>query len=218
MAHNRSSPLRDATSTGRWILRDIGRELRVARITSGKRQVDVAALIRKSASYVSRVEHGRIAGLKATDLSRHAGSLGLKPSVRLFPVVNRPLDAGQIALLDRLHERIGPVWPTQREVAVGGTNDLRAIDAVLTRGNFRIAVEAITRLADWQAQLRAARLKQRAAGADRLILLILGSPTNRRMLQAIGRQVTDELPIGTRAALHALARGQDPGGDCLILL
>lgn len=45
--------------------------------------------------------------------------------------------------------------------------DLRAADALVSIPNCRIVVEVITRLADFQAQLRAARRKQRDLGAHR---------------------------------------------------
>ncbi len=215
---NRTSPLRAAADTGKWLQRDIGRELRVARIGGGKTLADVARPVGKSPSWVSRVERGRIAAIKMTDLTRHAAAVGLKPWVRLFPLGPRVLDAAQLAVLQRLRDRIGSAWGVALEVPVGIAGDLRAADALLTNGTSRCMVEVITRLADVQAQLRSLRRKQRDLGADRLVLVLLASTTNRRMLAEIGPTIGDEFPLGTREALKRLAQGVDPGGDCLVLL
>ena len=61
------------------------------------------------------------------------------------------------------------------------------------------------------------RAKQRDLGAKRAILLVADTRHNREVI----RQVPDlrrEFPISTRACLAALGRGEDPGGDCLVIL
>ena len=79
-------------------------------------------------------------------------------------------------------------------------------------------IEVITRLADVQAQLRAARLKQRDLGADRLVVIVASNGTNRRAIRAAGPTVLDSLPLGTKGVLRALAANRDPGDDGLALL
>ena len=79
-------------------------------------------------------------------------------------------------------------------------------------------VEVITRLADVQAQLRAARLKQRDLGADRLVLIVASNGTNRRAVRAAGPTALDSLPLGTKGVLRALAENCDPRADGLVLL
>lgn len=215
---NRVSPLREAARLAAWILRDFGRELRVARIVAGMTQRDTARRIGKSASYVSRVEHGRIAGIKMTDLVRHAAVVGLKPWFRLFPAVRRPLDAPQLATLHRFRERLSSAWVVSVEVPVPIAGDLRAADAVISIPGCRCLVEVITRLADWQAQVRAARLKHRDLGTDRLLLVIADTTTNRRQLRSVPEAAMAEFPIRTREALLALRTGSDPGGDGIALV
>lgn len=95
---NRQSPLRDAARLGEWNLRDVGKELRVSRITSGATQAQVAAVLGISRSHVSRVENGLINGIGIPDISRHAAAVGLKPWVRLYPTVTRPMDKAQLTL------------------------------------------------------------------------------------------------------------------------
>jgi transcriptional regulator with XRE-family HTH domain len=215
---NRQSILREATRLGEWLVVEIGRELRVARITSGMTLANVAAILGTSISHVSRVERGLIRGIGLRALTRHAAAVGLKPYVRLYPAISRPMDRAQLALFARFRDRLATTWRIQLEVPIPRAGDLRAADALLTIPGCTVMVEVITRLADLQAQLRAARLKQRDLGADRLVFVVLGSGTNRQALQAAGAAVRDAFPLDTKAVLRHLAAGTDPGADGLVLL
>jgi transcriptional regulator with XRE-family HTH domain len=196
----------------------IGRELRVARIVAGQTQKQIAAALRTSTSHVSRVEHGLIRGLTMAQLHRHAAVVGLKPYINLYPLIARPLDRAQLQLFERFRARIAGGWAVTLEATMPIRGDLRAADAVLAIPGCRCVVEIITRLADFQAQLRAARRKVRDLGADRLILVVAATPTNRRAIRDSGRAVDDAFPLRTKEGLRRLAAGGDPGGDALILL
>ena len=87
-----------------------------------------------------------------------------------------------------------------------------------TRPGCTIACELWTRLADWQAQSRAALLKQRDLGADRLVIVLRASRANRAALREAGDGARHSFPIGTRAWLESLAAGRDPGGNGLVVL
>jgi transcriptional regulator with XRE-family HTH domain len=195
-----------------------GRELRVARIIGGQTQKQVATTLHTSNTHVSRVEHGLIRGLTMAQLHRHAAAVGLKPYVNLYPLVARPLDRAQLLLFDRFRSRIAAAWNVTLEATIPIRGDLRAADAVLAIAGCRCVVEIITRLADFQAQLRSGRRKARDLGADRLILVVAATPTNRRAIRDAGRAVDDAFPVRTKQALRSLAAGADPGGDALILL
>lgn len=74
---NRQSPIAEAGRLAAWVLREIGRELRVARITSGMTQGQVAARLNTSISHISRVEHGLLKGLtmaQSIGIARLSGS------------------------------------------------------------------------------------------------------------------------------------------------
>lgn len=215
---NRISPIRDAARLAAWLLKDLGRELRVARILAGLTQRQVAERLGKSRSYVSRVENGLVASLRMADLTRHASIVGLKLYARLFPAGRRMMDAAQLALLARFRERLAAVWKLELEVPMPIPGDLRAADALISIPGCRCMVEVITRVADFQAQLRAARLKQRDLGADHLILVILGSTTNRRLLRQAAAAVADAFQLDTKAALRLLSVGEDPEADALVVL
>src|SRR3712207_8593779 len=52
---------------------------------------------------------------------------------------------------------------------------------------FRSLVEAYTRMADFQAQTRAASMKKRDLAADRLVILLAATHANRRSIREVGR-------------------------------
>ncbi|MGI8828157.1 MAG: helix-turn-helix domain-containing protein [Candidatus Limnocylindria bacterium] len=215
---NRQSRIGEAARLAEWVLREIGRELRVARILAGMTQAQVAAILHTSISHVSRVENGLIKGITLPELFRHAAVVGQKPYIKLFPLVARPMDHAQLALFARFRERIDRGWRVIVEAPMPIAGDLRAADALLIIPTCRCVVEVITRLADLQAQLRSARRKVRELEADRLIFVVLASETNRRAVHDAGRAADDAFPIRTKLALQRLTDGLDPGGDCLIFL
>jgi transcriptional regulator with XRE-family HTH domain len=218
MAVNRTSQLHEATLQATWLLHRLGRELRLARIAAGSSQADIGRRLGISASEVSRIERAASTAVSLLQLQRQAAVLGLQLSVRLYPGGRRVLDAPQLSLLGRLRERLEPAWRWELEVPVPLPRDLRAADARLTRGDVTIVVEAVTRLSDVQAQLRAAQLKVRDIGATRLLLLVSATRANRAALREAFPVVRAGLQTGTRRLLVALANGEDPGGDCLIVL
>lgn len=215
---NRQSRIGEAARLADWVLREIGREFRVARILGGMKQGQVAAILHTSISHVSRVEHGLIKGVTIPQLYRHAAVVGLKPYIKLFPLVARPMDHAQLALFARFRERIGDAWHVIVEAPIPIPGDLRAADALLSIPGCRCLVEVITRLADLQAQLRSARRKVRDLEADRLIFVVLGTETNRRTLRDAGRAADDAFPLRTKEALQRLAESVDPRADALIML
>jgi hypothetical protein len=81
-----------------------------------------------------------------------------------------------------------------------------------------IGVEAISRLRDVQAQVRAAQLKRHDANIERLIVLVAATHANRRALAAAEPLLAAAFPVGSRRTLAALAAGLDPGGDAVVFL
>jgi transcriptional regulator with XRE-family HTH domain len=215
---NRQSVAGEASRFAQWLLRDAGRELRVARLVAGMTQREVGMTLRRAPSHVSRVEHGAIPGIGLHQLSRHAAAVGLKPYLRFYPVAARPLDRAQLDLIARFRARLASSWTVVLEAPMPATGDLRAADALIAIPGCRIVVEAITRLADVQAQLRSARRKVRDLDADRLVFVVAATSANRRAVADAGGATRDAFPVGARTALRRLADGRDPGGDALILV
>jgi transcriptional regulator with XRE-family HTH domain len=218
VAGTRRNPVHEATLQADWLLREIGRELRLARLSAGKTQSKVAAAIGRSQAAVSLVERGRDPSATLDDLARQAAGVKMRLWARVFPDGRATLDAPQLNLLGRFRPRLHEAWTWELEVPVPLPGDLRAGDCRLTIPGCTILVEAITRLADAQAQTRAAQRKRRDLGCDRLILLLADTGTNRRAVRDAGPAYAAAFPISPRAALRALAEGGDPGGDALILL
>ena len=190
----------------------------MARLARGLRQTDVARAMSVSHARISRVEQGHLRDLAVADLTRHGAAVGLRLHARFYPAGGGLRDAAQLALLRRLHARIGDRWSWQLEAPLDLPGDLRAFDALLTRNGLRVAVEAITRFRDAQAQLRAAALKQRDGQVARLVVLIGATHHNRRALAPAKDLLATAFPRNTRATLAALERGENPGDNGIVLL
>ena len=184
---------------------------------SGATQADLARHIGVSRYRVGRIERHQLASASVEYLVRHAAAVGLRLSVKLYPVGGGLRDAAQARYIARFLERIGKAWRVRLEVPVPLPGDLRAVDIVLY-GGAEIAVEVITTLLDLQAQLRAAQLKQRDVGAARLIIVVAGSRANRRAIDEARPALLAAFDLDTRRTLAALAAGRDPGRDSIILL
>jgi transcriptional regulator with XRE-family HTH domain len=199
------------------LLHIIGDELREARLSAGLTQTDVARALGTTRGRLGRIENGRVPLVPLADLAMHAGTVGLRFHAKLYPSGSPLRDRAQLALLDRFRQRLSPAWHVRLEEPIPIPGDQRAWDMVLRRGPTSVGVEAISRLRDVQAQVRAARLKQRDAEISRLVLLIAATHSNRRALAA-ARALGESLPLTTRGALAALRAGADPGHDSIVLL
>jgi transcriptional regulator with XRE-family HTH domain len=215
---NRTRAQYESARLSRWILADVGRELRIARIAAGLRQADVASRCGTSESRICRVEHARLATLSVAAISRHAAAVGLKPSVKLYPLGRRLLDGPQLELLKRFHARIHRAWKWETEVPIPLPGDLRSADCRLSLPGCTVLVEAFTRLSDWQAQSASAARKKRDLDTTRLVLLLAATHANRRAAAEARPVVTGSFPLTTKATMAALAEGRDPGADAIVFL
>lgn len=153
------------------------------------------------------------------ELGELAAAVGLRLSVSAWPDAPAIRDVGQVAVIRQFRQRIGPGWSWQLEVPVPIPDDRRAVDAVIKAGDGSAAiVEAVTQVHDLQAQLRSIRLKARDMRIERVIVVVRASDRNRRMLRGAADIAALGFPVGTRAALQALAGGRLPEGDALVLV
>jgi hypothetical protein len=143
--------------------------------------------------------------------------LGLKASIKLYPLGGGLRDAAQARYVAHFVARIGNAWRIRLEAPLPMPGDLRAID-VLLEGSVRIAVEVVTRLSDLQATLRAAQLKRHDVGADRLVIVVAATHANRRALAEARASLVATFDLDTQRTMAKLAAGQDPGRDAIVLL
>jgi transcriptional regulator with XRE-family HTH domain len=185
---------------------------------AGLTQAHVAAALGVSRDRVSRVELRRVVTVGSEYLFRHAAAVGLKASIKFYPAGGTLRDEAQATYIARFVARIGHRWRIMLDVPIPLPGDLRAVDVLLANERMRIVVEVVTRLRDLQAQLRAAQLKQRDLGAERLILVIAGSHANREALAMARSTLLATFDLDTRRVLASLVAGDDPGRDAVIVI
>jgi hypothetical protein len=150
-------------------------------------------------------------------LSRIAAAVGCELSLNVHPAGPPVRDKAHISLLGRLKARLHPSIRWRTEVPIPIPGDLRSADATATARGFDVTIEAETRLGDVQAAERKLHTKQRDLVTSRAILLVADTRHNRRVIATVP-ELRTQFPIDTRACLAALGRGEDPGGDCLVVL
>jgi transcriptional regulator with XRE-family HTH domain len=213
---SRSRALDDALRLSSRLRAAIAVELREALIAHGLSQAAVSKALGASRKYVSQVESAKVA-VSVDYLVRHSAVLGLKPSIKLYPVGGGLRDAAQLRYIAKFIQRIGAAWRIRLDVPMPIAGDLRAVD-VLLEGACVVAVEVVTHLRDDQALLRAAQLKQRDIGAPRLIIVVSGSHANRRAIAEARASLVATFDLDTHRTLTKLANGEDPGRDAIVVL
>lgn len=215
---NRSRPAYEAALLADRQLAEVGRELRMARIASGRTQAEIGRAIGLSASEVSRIERERIRKVSYRTLAILCGVVGLRPSLKVWPAGRRLLDQPQLELLKGLQTRAHQRWTWSTEVPLPIPGDLRAVDARSTVPGCQVIYELWTRLSDFQAQARAAQLKKRDIMADHLVIVVRDTHANRRAVRLAEPAITQAFPLTTRTVLEALKAGRCPAGDGLVFL
>jgi transcriptional regulator with XRE-family HTH domain len=178
---------------------------------------ELARQVGVSADTIRRMERGDPDAMSFDLVARAAAVLGLELDASLYPDGDPVRDRGQLALLARMRARAPNIRGWRVEVPVPIAGDLRSGDAMVTVANGDVLIEAETRLDDLQAVERKAAAKARDLGAIRLVLLVADTRHNRRVIRDHS-ELADRFPIGTRTCLQRLARGEDPGGDALVIL
>jgi transcriptional regulator with XRE-family HTH domain len=188
-----------------------------ARINGGLSLREVARRVGISVDRLKRAERGDPNVLTIDLAARIAPVVGLQLAASLHPNGDPVRDRAHLALLERFRVRLHPSLSWRTEVPMPIAGDLRGADGMIEAATASIVVEAETRLTDVQAVERKALLKKRDLGADRVIVLVADTPNNRKVLE-LHPELRERFPIGARKCLAALARGEDPGGDCLVIL
>lgn len=211
--------LDDAKRGGLAELTNLGVELRAAREQAGLSQVAVAARLGWPREKVGRIENARLRTASLLDLASHSGVLGLTMRARVYPDAPPLRDVAQLSVTRRFLARISPAWRVRMEVPLGlAAGDRRAFDLSLSINDTTIAVEVFSRLRDVQAQFRSVQLKWRDSEANRLLVVLAQSHANRAGLGSVRHLLASDFPVGARAALLALGKGLDPGGNAILMV
>ena len=159
--------------------------------------------------------------MSIADLGAWFAVLGLDLSIRTYPAGDPIRDRAQLALLERLRDRLDPNLRWRTEVPLPIENDLRAWDAEIAGRQpspWRARVEAETRIGDGQALERKLALKLRDDPGGHLILLVSDTRSNRLALKALAAGLAALLPRGTREILSALGAGREPPGSGIVII
>ncbi len=215
----RVDPVDEAERRARYQLRALVRDLRAARLAAGLSQAVVARAIGRSRARLTQWELD-MAVPDPLSLARWGATVGLDIPLRGYPGPSPLRDAAQLRIIARARRVIGGQWTWGTEVPVSrDPRDRRALDAVISRGGVRIGLEVMSRLTDAQAQVRAALLKQAAAGLDRMVLVLADTRHNRRAVAA-GADPTlrPAFPLDSRATLGSLRQHHLPRANGVVLL
>jgi transcriptional regulator with XRE-family HTH domain len=196
-----------------------GSEIKLARLAAGLSLREVGRAVGLSYSQVGRIERATHLNVSLVHLIRICSVVGLDLSVRAYPGARPIRDIAHIALLQRLRERLHNDLRLHTEVPLAIEGDRRAWDAMIRgRDAERVAVEAETRIADFQSLARRIALKQRDDAIDRVILLVAASRTNREAVRAAEPFISETFALDTRATLSELGEGRLPSRSSLVFL
>jgi transcriptional regulator with XRE-family HTH domain len=222
MRNFRQNPLRTGRSRSKYLAGLFGRELRVARMTAGLTQAEMARLAAVSQQEASKTERGA-ADISLEARCRLAAACGHELGWRLYPVATvRLRDSGQMALAQAIVGAAHPSWRARLEVPVA-PGDPRAADLVLAGETEIIHIEIERALVDFQAQLRSAQLKRQLLEADderpiRLVIAVPATTRSRERLAPYTQLIGQTMPAPSRRVWRAIARGEPVGGDGILFV
>lgn len=199
-----------------------GRELRIARVTTGLTQAQLARLAEVSQTEASKAERGR------TDVSldarcRLAAAAGHELGWRLYPKATvRLRDSGQLRIAQAITAEAHASWKAVLELPVA-PGDFRAADLVLTSPQQVLHIEIERAIVDLQAQLRSAQLKrQELAGEEtrpvRLVIAVPDTRATRQRLAPFAVLIARALPAPSRRIWHAIRDGEDLDADGILFV
>jgi hypothetical protein len=201
--------------------RRLGQEHRDARVAAGLSLRDAAAASGAAYTQLWRFERGELDRVSITDVGAWCAVVGLDLAIRAYPAGDPIRDRAQLALLERLRNRLHPSLRWRTEVPLPIERDLRAWDAEISGRQperWRARVEAETRINDGQALERRLTLKLRDDPGGHLILLVSDTRANRAAIRSIREGLTELLPLNTRELLAAFSSGRDPGASGIAIM
>jgi transcriptional regulator with XRE-family HTH domain len=221
---NTFRPRRASTgrSRARYLAELFGRELRIARVSSGLTQTSLARLAGVSQQLASWAELGT-GDISLEARCRLAAACGHELGWRLYPVATvRLRDSGQMALAQAIVSAAHPSWRSRIEVPVA-PGDPRAADLILTGETEIIHVEIERALVDFQAQLRSAQVKRQLLAVQderptRLVIAVPARSKSRERLAPFSQLIQQTLPALSRAIWRTIEDGEPLGGDGILFV
>ena len=213
----RARPADNGRARSRYLAATFGRELRLARLTSGLSQARLAALARVSQREVSNAER-TVGDISLEARCRLSAACGHELGWRLYPVSTvRLRDSGQLALAQAIVRAAHPRWTPRLEVPVA-PGDPRAADLVLAGATEILHVEIERALVDLQAQLRSAQLKRDALAATdgrptRLVIAVPDTRTSRARLAPFAELIARTLPARSATTWRVIRAGEALASD-----
>lgn len=198
-----------------------GSEVRIARVSAGLSQRELARRAGLTQAFVSQIERGRV--IPAVEsMVRLATVLGLVLSLRLFPGEGLKLrDSGQLTVALAIRKEVHASCRVRLEEPIAYGNDRRAADMVLETPIELVMLEIERGIVDFQAQYRAAQLKRAALSERlgrpvRLVIAVLDTRRNRELLRPHQEMIKTALPLSSRQIWAAVRSGEPIGGDGLL--
>lgn len=202
-----------AVRRGQKLLTTFGAEIRDARLSSALSQKAVGRATRMSHAKVSRIESGRSPGIALVDAVLLADAVGLDLSVKTYPGRSPTRDAAHGRRLQSFLAHVGrPLryWTESLLPARDGVPERRAWDALIRDSDGETGVELEQLLYDVQSQTRRMLLKWRDSGAERLLLVLADTRTNRRVLAEFADYFLQLPRLRTSHVLRLLEAGRRP--------
>ena len=191
----------------------------MARLSAALTLDQVAKAVRLSPSELSRIERGVAPWVDVGVLGRIAIVVGQDLSLRLYPAGEPLRDLAHLRLTEAFRSVLGAALIVRAEVPIGDDRDLRAWDLTIAdQARRRCGVELETRFVDVQDQLRRLTRKVADGGLDRVLLVLADTRSNRAAIRAAAGLLSTTFVIDDAAAYAALARGEVPPRDALILV
>ncbi|HTE65208.1 MAG TPA: helix-turn-helix transcriptional regulator [Candidatus Binatia bacterium] len=211
-----------ARSRSLYLAGRFGAELRIARVTAGLSQEQLARAAGLGQTAVSRVERGdHRASLEVR--CRLAAACGYEIGWRLYPVATvRLRDSGQLALAQAISAAAHASWTVTLEAPIA-PGDPRAADMLLAGRDEVLHIEIERALVDAQAQLRSAQLKRQGLAEReplpiRLVIAVPDSRVARERLEPARELMLRSFPSSPRKVWAAIRDGSPLGGDGILLV
>lgn len=192
--------------------------LRSARVSLGLSQRAVARQLGCSQSQFSRFEAKKVKHPTIVRLASIASILGLEPSLTFHAKGPAIRDKGHEALIGRLLKVLSPTWHVLREAPFPNLGDARSWDVLLRLGNYRIGIEAETRIRDVQALVRRMRDRAHAGGADVILIVLSDSAHNRQLVDQLRAALGEDFSTPQSALLQAIRNGTQLRASGVVLL